>query len=68
MIIKKANGHGGKKVWYDRKQDRSDGTRWRHYHVFTIALAVCSKGSFWRVIVGPWAFAIGFRARMKVRK
>lgn len=60
MIVNKAHGHGGKKVWYDRKRDKR-GTRIRHYNVVTLSLMVSRYGSCWRLIIGPWAFAFGFR-------
>ena len=62
MIISKAKGHGGKKVWYDRKRSK-DGMRTRHYNVITLSKMVCRDGSCWRFIIGPWAFAFGFKGR-----
>jgi len=61
MIVKKASGHGGKKVWYDRSRSKSTGERWRHYHVFGLARVVCKDGSLYRFIIGPWVIAFRFR-------
>jgi hypothetical protein len=60
-MIHKARGHGGKKIWYDRGRSRSDGRRWRHYHLVSLSLIVCSEGSLYRLIVGPWTMAFRFR-------
>jgi hypothetical protein len=65
MIIKKANGHGGKKVWYDRTRSRSDGKRWRHYNIVSLALIVCADGSLYRLVIGPWVVAFKFRGSRK---
>jgi hypothetical protein len=61
IVFKKAQGHGGKKVWYDRSRSRSTGQRWRKYHVLALSLVVCSEGSLWRLVVGPWIIAFRFR-------
>ena len=61
MIVRKANGHGAQKIWYDRTRSKSTGQRWRHYHIFGLAKVVCSEGSLWRLVVGPWTIAFGFR-------
>lgn len=57
MIIKKARGRGKQRCWYDRTRK----TRNRLYHVFGLSRIVMSDGSCWRLIIGPWAFAFGFR-------
>lgn len=61
IVFRKADGHGGKKVWYDRCRSKSTGQRWRHYHVIELSRIVCSDGSLWRLIIGPWAIAFRFR-------
>jgi hypothetical protein len=68
VIVKKANGHGGKKVWYDRTRSKSSGQRWRHYHAFGLAKVVCSEGSMWRLVIGQWVIAFGFRGIKAGRK
>lgn len=64
MIVKTARGHGGRKVFYDRKVSPTDGARTRQYHAFGLALVVSGTGeSFWRLIVGRWCFAFGYQDR-----
>jgi len=58
MIVKKARGHGGQRCWYDRTRKK----RVRLYHAFGLSRLVMKDGSCWRLIVGPWTFAFGFRA------
>jgi hypothetical protein len=63
VIVKKARGHGGRPVWYDRKKSKT-GHRTRQYHAFGLALVVSGTGeSFWRMIVGRWAIAWGYKDR-----
>jgi hypothetical protein len=54
IVFKVARGHGGARVFYDRKRNK-DGSRWRGYHYLAVTVCVYSKGSFWRVIIGPLA-------------
>lgn len=66
MIVKKANGHGGRPVWYDRKVSKT-GARTRQYHAFGLALVTSGTGeSFWRFIIGRWCFAFGYQDRRKI--
>jgi hypothetical protein len=52
------------RCWYDTKHNKRDGYRTRLYHVFSLNHVVGSEGeSFWRLIVGPWAFCWGYKYR-----
>jgi hypothetical protein len=58
MIVKRARGRGRQCCWYDRTRK----TRSRLYHVIGLSRLVMKDGSCWRLILGPWTFAFGFRA------
>lgn len=66
MIVKKAkHGKGWRNLcFYDRKVSPTDGARSRQYHAFGLARVVNGQGeSFWRFVIGPWAFAWGYENR-----
>ena len=45
----------GKRIFYDRKRDS------RVYHVIGLQRVVMKEGSFYRLVVGQWAFAWGLK-------
>lgn len=55
MIIRRAQGHGGARVYYDRKRDS------RCYHVFGLSRVVMKEGAFWRLTIGQWCIAFGWK-------
>lgn len=57
MIFKIAKGHGGPRVWYERSRKHN----FRSYHVFSLSRLVSANGSCWKLIVGPFALAFGFK-------
>lgn len=60
MIIVRANGHGGKRVFYDRQRKHHT----RAYHVFGLARIVSAQGeSFWRLTLGQWCVCFGYEDR-----
>lgn len=58
MIVRKARRHGGQACYYSRVQK----SKTRMYHAFGLCRVVAKDGSYWRLIVGRWAIAFGFRA------
>lgn len=62
--INKARGHGGASVFYDRLRNKDGKQKERMYHVFGLCRVVFPTGeSFWRLIIGPWAIAFGYKGK-----
>lgn len=57
MIFKLAKGYGGMRCWYERSRKHNI----RSYHVLSLSRLVSANGSCWKLIVGPFAFAFGFK-------
>lgn len=53
VILRRAKGHGGPRIFYDRKRDS------RVYHVFSLARVIMKEGSFYRLTIGQWCICFG---------
>jgi len=57
MMIYRAKGHGGPRVYYDRTRGG------RFYHVFSLSRRVMKGGgSYWRLVIGQYSIVFGWKA------
>ena len=62
--FQKAHNRNGIVGFYDRHRNKDGKQTERMYHAFGLCRVVFPSGeSFWRLIIGPYAVAFGFKGK-----